>query len=200
MDWLSYLTIVIISVLVAITLWSTIKNIIFKDKKSNKIIEAFDIGKNMTHFKIRENEDLNIFDGVRALSMMWVVIGHSFSFYLSAGLVNILDITVVLNKPFFLVLEAGLLSVDVFFLLAGFFLAFVYLRETNKTITGIGFGILQRALRIWPAFIICMMFYDSLFMQLGSGIFWSKTYADVSMCRSMWREILFVANLIDRGQ
>lgn len=128
MDWLSYTTITIICALVAITLWSTLKNLIFKDKKSNKVVEAFDVGKNMIHFKIRKNEDLNIFDGVRALSMMWVVIGHSFSFYLSAGLVNMPDISVILNKPFYLIIEAGLLSVDVFFLLAGFFLAFVYLR------------------------------------------------------------------------
>lgn len=175
MDWLSYVTITIISALVAITLWSTIKNLIFKNNKSNKIVEAFDIGKNMGHFKIRENEDLNIFDGVRALSMMWVVIGHSFSFYLSAGLSNRMSMNVVLNKPFYLIIEAGLLSVDVFFLLGGFFLAFVYLREDNKKIAGIGFGILQRALRIWPAFIICMLFYYSLFMQLGKGILWNRT-------------------------
>lgn len=187
MDWLSYLTLTIISALVAITIWSTIKNIIFKGKKSHKIVEAFDVGKNMSHFKIRKNEDLNIFDGVRALSMMWVIIGHSFTFYVSAGMINILNINVVLNKPFYLVVEAGLLSVDVFFMLGGFFLAYVYLREDNKKIVGIGFGILQRALRIWPAFIICMMFYYSLFMQLGNGIFWNQAEAEVTMCRSMWR-------------
>lgn len=44
------------------------------------------------------------------------------------------------------------------------------------------------------------MFYDSLFMQTNSGINWSKIAADVGGCRSMWREILFVSNMIDRGQ
>lgn len=35
-------------------------------------------------------------------------------------------------------------------------------------------GILQRALRIWPVYILMMMFYDSVFMHLGNGIFWFK--------------------------
>jgi peptidoglycan/LPS O-acetylase OafA/YrhL len=39
----------------------------------------------MSHFKIREGEDLNIMDGVRAIAMMWVVFGHAFSFSLAAG-------------------------------------------------------------------------------------------------------------------
>ena len=37
----------------------------------------------MKHFNVREGEDLNIWDGVRAISMMWVVIGHIFSFWLT---------------------------------------------------------------------------------------------------------------------
>ncbi len=61
-------------------------------------------------------------------------------------------------------------------------------------------GILQRALRIWPAFILMMMFYDSIFMQLGKGIFWYKAQTDVATCEKMWRSVLFVANLVDNGR
>jgi peptidoglycan/LPS O-acetylase OafA/YrhL len=62
---------------------------------------------------------------------MWVVIGHVFSFFLGSGVVNIDDIEVPANKPSFLLIEAGLVSVDIFFMLGGFFLAFVFLRQKS---------------------------------------------------------------------
>jgi peptidoglycan/LPS O-acetylase OafA/YrhL len=84
-------------------------------------------------------------------------------------------------------------------MLGGFFLAFVFLRENNKSLAAVGFAVLQRALRIWPAYIVAMFFYDSLFLQMGSGVFWNHAEPDTKMCSSMWREILFVANLVDNG-
>ena len=51
--------------------------------------------------------------------MMWVVFGHCYSF-LIAGAENITSFTSFANKPFFLIVEAGILSVDVFFFLGGF--------------------------------------------------------------------------------
>ena len=61
-------------------------------------------------------------------------------------------------------------------------------------------GILQRALRIWPAYILSMMFYYSLFMRTGSGPYWQKAWVDVSQCKTMWREIIFLSNFIENGQ
>ena len=125
----------------------------------------------MKHFSIREGEDLNAWDGVRSLAMMWVVIGHSFSFSLKV-IENIASIPYFGNQAYILVLEAGILAVDVFFCLGGFFLAFIMLR--NKITPKIcGLGILQRALRVWPAFILSMLFFYSLYMRLGSGPNWS---------------------------
>jgi len=125
----------------------------------------------MKHFDIREGEDMNAWDGVRSLAMMWVVIGHTFSFSLNA-IDNLTSITYFGNQAYILVLEAGILAVDVFFCLGGFFLAFIMLR--NKITPKIcGLGILQRALRVWPAFILSMLFFYSLYMRLGSGPNWS---------------------------
>ena len=127
----------------------------------------------MGHFKVREGEDLNCLDGIRSLALLWVIIGHTFSFSLNVGIENIADLLPVTNHPFFLVIEGGLLAVDIFLCLGGFFLAFVMLRHK---ITGkvCGLGILHRVLRIWPAYILSMMLYYSLFMRAGSGPFWFK--------------------------
>ena len=79
-----------------------------------------------------------------------------------------------------------MLSVDIFFALGGFFLAFIMLRnKINPKLCGL--GIFQRALRIWPAYILAMLFYYSLFMNLGSGLLWSRGELPVQMCSTMWR-------------
>lgn len=125
--WVFYLTLSIMSMIFLTICWSTL-NALFGKKKNGKVIESFNIVKNLQYFKIRENEDLNIFDGVRALSMMWVIIGHTYSFFISAGIINIENLNTVITKPFFLLIESGLISVDIFLTLGGFFLSFVFLR------------------------------------------------------------------------
>ena len=95
------------------------------------------------------------------------------------------SISVFGNKPYFLIVEAGLLSVDVFLCLGGFFLAFIMLRnKINLKICGL--GIIQRALRIWPAYILSMMFFSSLYMKIGSGMNWSTQTVVTEYCDSMW--------------
>ena len=100
--------------------------------------------------------------------MMWVVIGHSYGNYTLMGIVNITNITHIVKQPFFLLLLAGPLSVDVFFMLAGFFLAFIMLRQQANGLKYL-LAIHQRALRIWPAYILCMMFFYTLMLHMGSG-------------------------------
>lgn len=60
--------------------------------------------------------------------MMWVVISHVYSFYLSSGIMNMPDYAYPTQKPFILIIIMGLIAVDIFFALGGFFLAFVILR------------------------------------------------------------------------
>lgn len=61
-------------------------------------------------------------------------------------------------------------------------------------------AIVQRALRIWPAFIITMLIYYSIFMHLGEGPKWQSTEPIVMICKNMWQSILFVQNLINNGE
>ena len=70
-----------------IVCWSTINALIGKNN-NNIVVDSFNVVKNLEYFKVRENEDLNIFNGVRALSMMWVIIGHTYSYFIGAGIIN----------------------------------------------------------------------------------------------------------------
>lgn len=83
--------------------------------------------------------------------------------------------------------------------LGGFFLAFVMIRQ-QITLKLCGLGLIQRALRIWPAYIITMMFAGSIFLSMGSGPQWSRGEPVVQGCSSMWKDILFVGNFVGNGE
>lgn len=118
--------------------------------------------------------------------MMWVVIGHTYSTPTEVGVENITSLLDVAKKPFFLILEAGFLSVDMFLALGGFFLAFIMLRH-KITAKICGLGIIQRILRICPPYFLTMMFLYSLFLRFGSGPIWSQAEVLTYGCRSMWK-------------
>jgi peptidoglycan/LPS O-acetylase OafA/YrhL len=99
-----------------------------------------------------------------------------------------------------LVIETGLLAVDVFFYLGGFFMGFAFMREKSKSWLKYPMAILQRVLRIWPSYILTMLFYYTTFMKLGSGPRWPFGDPIVKMCQNMWRSIFFVDNLIGNGK
>ena len=164
MNWVSYLTTFLLTGIMLMVLVATLR-------RSKGWLGCFNFVSNMKHFHVREGEDLNIWDGVRALAMMWVVIGHVCSFWLSY-IDNLASISHFGNQAFYLIVEAGILAVDVFFCLGGFFLAFIMLRhKINLKICGL--GILQRALRVWPAYIVTMLFFYGLYMRMNHGPFWS---------------------------
>ena len=61
-------------------------------------------------------------------------------------------------------------------------------------------AILQRVLRIWPAYILTMLIYYGIFMHMGGGPRWQNNEPIVMACQNMWRSIFFVDNLIDNGR
>jgi len=60
---------------------------------------------------------------------MWVVLGHTISTLIgqSVNLQSSVESTTLLT-PFFLFVEGGFFSVDVFFFVAGFLLAYIFLK------------------------------------------------------------------------
>ena len=53
-------------------------------------------------------------------------------------------------------------------------MAFVFMREKSKSLLIYPLGILQRALRIWPAYLMDLLFYYTVYMHLGSGPKWGQ--------------------------
>ena len=130
--------------------------------------------KNKLYFK-----NLNAF---RFIAATLVILSHIELFKRRVGLQNVWD------TPFFF--EAGSAGVDFFFVLSGFLITTLLLKEQKETSTiNIGKFYLRRIFRIWPLYYLVLMLcyfvlpYISAFYITGysEGIyenFWSKfTYS-----------------------
>ena len=103
--------------------------------------------------------------------MMWVVFGHTFLYLIQISK-NRFTLEDALSAPFYLLVEGGFLSVDIFFMLSGFFLIFVLMRQKSHNLVLYLMGIFLRILRILPSFILVMLFYFKLFIHTGQGPSW----------------------------
>lgn len=54
LDWLSYITIIILATIVFLTIWASCRRFFGKETKKHMILDAFDLNKNMSYFKIRQ--------------------------------------------------------------------------------------------------------------------------------------------------
>lgn len=75
-----YFTLVFLSILVILGLVSTFLGRKKKDKYNgiDKVIQCFSIKESMKIFNYKINY-LNIFNGIKTICMLWVILGHLFS-------------------------------------------------------------------------------------------------------------------------
>jgi peptidoglycan/LPS O-acetylase OafA/YrhL len=95
---------------------------------------------------------------------------------------NPADLMIEQKKPFILFLFSCLYSVDVFFWLGGFFLAYVVADEKQarnfnmkkpvKVLISFFFAIVNRVFRILPCYFVVLMFYWKISPFLGASPTW----------------------------
>lgn len=71
-----------------------------------------------------------------------------------------------------MVIEAGLFAVDTFFFIGGFLVAYSVLRQKMKSKWNYALAIFLRALRLWPAYLMTILIFYSMFIHTNSGPFW----------------------------
>jgi peptidoglycan/LPS O-acetylase OafA/YrhL len=142
--------------------------------------EAFSLRRNLRALFVPPAGHLRPLDGLRALSILWVILFHA-GFY-SIWYVPTLEYARLLLSPWMLVLWRGDFGVDVFFVLSGFLVAGMVLDERAKTgRVRLGLFQVRRFLRTWPALFVALLVNLSLF---GDN-------PDVA-----WANLLYVSNFV----
>ncbi|CAM9301296.1 unnamed protein product [Chrysoparadoxa australica] len=149
--------------------------------------------------------EYKILDGIRVLSMLWVIFGHTAILRLTEepGVANVLDVsgpdraswqTKLLHQPAL----SSFTSVDCFFVLGGMLLALLGLPKLRRrgAWRAVPFMYLLRWLRLTPPVLFMVVFQTYIFPLLGDGVFWNFDY-QVESCRQYWwTNLLYVQNLV----
>jgi peptidoglycan/LPS O-acetylase OafA/YrhL len=143
---------------------------------------------------------LAFLNGMRAISIMWVILGHSLDYMNYAGVENYVHvITKDVLKPSAMVFPAAEFSVDSFFWLSGFLVAWLTLTElkTKKRINWFLYYF-HRIWRLSPAYFYALFFYMFISTHLAEGPMWPKYLEMVEdTCgKYWWTNIIYVNNFI----
>lgn len=182
-----------------------------------KILMAFSIRLNGRWlFQTRDHNERNsnsskritCLYGIKALTMIWVIVGHSYIFC-SPHISNLLFVANVLPRNFFaqLLLNASL-SVDTFFMISGLLTSYIWcLRmsacapEKQRLDSLMKWFVFytHRLVRLLPPYALVLGFVSTWFSRLGSGPQWDPKRIYGVQCEDgnvWWRHLLLVNNLL----
>ncbi|KAK0053765.1 nose resistant to fluoxetine protein 6, partial [Biomphalaria pfeifferi] len=147
---------------------------------------------------------LSAINGIRCLSMSWVVLGHMFVF----GLANVSNVAeeypLLLKRWTFDAISNALVSVDTFFTLSGLLVAYLTTKEMSKKGWKINWGLFyfHRFWRLTPPYMLTLLIVLGLQRFMGSGALWSTVQpADEEICEeNWWTNLLYVNNLVNKDK
>lgn len=82
-------------------------------------------------------------------------------------------------------------------MMSGFLMAYISLKKEQNNLFSYPIAIIQRILRLWPAFFFAITFFGFVFVHIGSGPIWKLRSSSISLCSHFWESILFYGNLKD---
>lgn len=148
-----------------------------------------------------EFDTLQLFNGVRAFTMIIVVFGHSYIYQASGAVVNPKEIEKIFKD--FNHLFMVIYIVDFFFFMAGFLLAFLTIKELKNRRGRLNWGmfIAHRFVRIIPIYYFCFFTYNWLLRYMGNGPQWPifKEVTPQGCDDYWWTNLLFVGNFLPEG-
>lgn len=138
-------------------------------------------------------------NGIRTISMMWVILGHLYFFGMLSPLDNPLTVAKIFHTYKFLPISNAYVSVDTFFLLSGLLVAFLGLRrmDKNEGCLNIPMFYLHRFIRLTPPYMFVILFWNNIFPLIITGPL-SQNYRNDEFqeaCNNYWwTNLLYINN------
>lgn len=144
---------------------------------------------------------LTAINGIRFLSMNWVILGHTFSSGIQRT-ANLADIFPrKMNQWTFMAIANAQVSVDSFFALSGLLVTFLTMKEMKKKggahkINWVMYYF-HRFWRLSPPYMMCIGLQVSLFYLLSDGPNWPQNGTAKSCEENWWTNLLYVNNIVN---
>ncbi|EAR92753.1 acyltransferase family protein (macronuclear) [Tetrahymena thermophila SB210] len=171
-----------------------------------KVIECWNLKDNLDKILTLNvsNKQLMAFNCLRVISFCQVILGHGF-FVNTQYFSNFQDFQIIQSQPFLLFVFGCLYSVDVFFFLGGFFVAYVSadpkfmtffsLKKPVKAFMAYFMAIVNRLFRISPSYYIVLFIVWKYTDFLASSPTWPQYEIFSSDCDSIWwQKVLYIDN------
>jgi len=170
---------------------------------------AFSIPKNITAILSTESPKgaIGSINGIRVLSITWVLIGHGYVFGASVfRFDNILPVSNELMHSFaFMAISNATFSVDSFFLLSGLLVGYLTIRRldklpmtTSKLIALFAKSNLHRYIRLTPSLMFVMLIWSSFYPRMITGpnkmFFQDSSNWNKNCEKYWWSNILYINN------
>jgi peptidoglycan/LPS O-acetylase OafA/YrhL len=137
-----------------------------------RLSRAFSLRRNLRMLFVPPEGHLRPLDGLRALSILWVVVFHA-AWY-AGPLIPVPTYAAMVFSEWMLPIWRGDFGVDVFFVLSGFLIAGMLVDERESTGTlRLGLFYVRRLLRLWPALgVACLL--DVLLIGDNASMIWAN--------------------------
>ncbi|CAH1123659.1 unnamed protein product [Ceutorhynchus assimilis] len=153
--------------------------------------------------KSKSGSDLACLNGIRFLSMMWVIVGHTLSVSITGPVINSLDVIEYLDTTRSMIFANAVHSVDTFLTITGLLVVYSYMKSREM---GVSFNLpkfyLHRYLRLTPPFLAVILVSAGLLQYMGSGPHWSfiVNYFQGFCQKNWWSSLIYFQNYINVEQ
>ena len=144
--------------------------------------------------------DFKSLNGIRVISMCWIIMGHTILMFVMPPVVNpTVEDRFLQSVPFAFVRGAEY-SVDTFFFMSGFLATFALLNQLKlKGILSVSQYVsivLLRYLRLTPSYAVVLLFFWKVLPLVSSGPFWNESlmFSSTACDRHWWTNLLYVNN------
>ncbi|XP_046487759.1 nose resistant to fluoxetine protein 6-like [Neodiprion pinetum] len=145
-------------------------------------------------------ETLPAIQGIRFLSISWIIFGHHFIVSFLRPSVNSLHILKWLNSWESAFIQGALYAVDTFFVVSGFMMTYLFLRamKSGKKIS-IPMLYFHRYLRLTPGVVVLILFVRFFLHRVANGPLWKMLLnLAVKPCDdNWWVNLLYLQNLVN---
>jgi len=160
----------------------------------SKIVKGFNIKNNINKFfEVRNpiDKNLDLFNGLRVISICWVVIGHSYESEVNTPTYNIDKMQKKLIHEWkYSFIKTGSLSVDLFFMIAGFFAAQTFyklLRQNqDKPLKTILMSYLYRYIRLFPMLFSIVLIMSVVIPMIRDTPYNPYFTTQIENCKNYW--------------
>lgn len=170
-------------------------------EEANQLISSFSLYSNGAELfdmkKSKSISSINCLHGIRALSVLWIILGHRRFFHLFYPSINPNEVNNWLENVRTVLFQTDHLAVDTFFVMGALLLTWSFFNDLDKKRVSIWRMYLRRYLRYTPVLAILIFYHLTVSKFTVKGPTFDLE-ANLRNCQSnWWAALLHIQNYLD---